>query len=179
MKQMNKYTILFYSKFSKSSQALLDTIQSGGNDLLSMLLFRTICVDSKIARTKLTQDKKLEITSVPCILIVDTNGTVSKFEGDNAFNWAQEIMTKWKNVQTDTFPIQQPIDTELYQSLPKTTSSNRHSKKTAIKNLISSDEDEQSESDPKHKNSRSNIMVMAANMAKARDNEHNKKNIST
>lgn len=55
---------------------------------------KTLSVDSKKIRDRVKAESKIPITSVPCILIYYPDGNVEKYEGQDAFNWQNEILAK-------------------------------------------------------------------------------------
>ena len=71
--------------------------------------FRRVCVDHPEFRRLVVQDsKKYMIRQVPCILVFFSNGVVNKYEGEKAFEWVDETITKMKNVMSSMMPPSSP-----------------------------------------------------------------------
>lgn len=83
--------ILLYSKYSTQCNKILKKASS-----LSEV--RMIAIDQKDIRKRVLQDKQLNVSIVPCILIVNTNGIIEKYEGMKAFEWINE----YTNYQNDS-----------------------------------------------------------------------------
>lgn len=116
--------VCVYSRYSKASSSLL-SIMEGNLD------FRRLCIDHPEFRRIVLQDsQKFNIRQVPCILVFFSNGVMNKYEGDKAFSWAQETITKIKSmmnhpekietvhVKERVYPSSNPIPSTPFTSLP-------------------------------------------------------------
>ena len=83
--------ILLYSKFSQSCKKLFSIMEDSGIDFSNI---QSCCIDNEKVRNRIKANKQLEISTVPCLLNVFTNGTVEKYEGIHCFNWFTEIVTR-------------------------------------------------------------------------------------
>ena len=81
---MNK--ICLYSKYSPNSKKLLDIMKKNLNDI------SYICVDNDFVRNRIKNNKNIIVNYVPCILIINQNGIVEKYEGEHAFSWGKSLL---------------------------------------------------------------------------------------
>lgn len=72
--------VVLYSKFSSKCKELLDLYPSNPS-------FEFICIDNRNIRKKLTQSKRINIQSVPCVVFMFEDGTCEKMEGDEVVEW--------------------------------------------------------------------------------------------
>ena len=96
--------LLLYSKYSPMSVKLLTAMQSSPIDLTSVINLKAICIDNEDIREQILTETKIDVSTVPCILIVYRNGGVEKYQGSNAFQWIEETVRKLMPQQ----PQQQP-----------------------------------------------------------------------
>ena len=71
--------ILLYSKYSPMSTKLLTAMQSSPVDLTNAIGLSTICIDNEDIREQILTASKIDVSTVPCILIVYRNGGVEKY----------------------------------------------------------------------------------------------------
>lgn len=109
---MNGYSILLFSKFSIHSKKLIDMMAQSRLNFKEKANLTPVCVDSKAIRDKI-KNNKLNIRYVPCILTVYPNGVVEKYDGENAFNWVQDV------VKSFTQPLPPPIPAPSFEKSPK------------------------------------------------------------
>ena len=64
-------------------------------DLSTTVGIRPVCIDNEDIRSQILKDKKIEIISVPCVLVAYNTGNVEKYEGSNAFQWIEETVSKY------------------------------------------------------------------------------------
>jgi hypothetical protein len=81
-------------------------------DLGATVGLNTVCIDNQDIRKRLLKNGKIEISVVPCILIVYRSGGVEKYEGDAAFQWIDEAVSKY----SPPLPPQAP---QALQALPQ------------------------------------------------------------
>ena len=84
--------ILFYSKYSSSSNKLMDYIKTSGVDFTNLIGLQLLCVDNEEIRKRIIENSQIGISSVPCILLIYKDGGVEKYDGNSVFNWCEEII---------------------------------------------------------------------------------------
>ena len=92
---MDRLCVLLYSKYSPMSSKLMSALSSCPIDLSTTVGIQPVCIDNEDIRRQILKDKKIEINSVPCVLIAYNTGSVEKYEGSNAFQWIEEIVSKY------------------------------------------------------------------------------------
>ncbi|MBL4898369.1 MAG: hypothetical protein JKX76_01850 [Colwellia sp.] len=92
--------ICLYSKFSNVSKQFLSKISN-------VDFIRPICIDNEKIRVAVANDKKLNITKVPTILVIHDDGLVEKFD-NNVFEWLEEILVQTGQLEQSYSPINQP-----------------------------------------------------------------------
>ena len=95
------------------SNKLMTALSSSPVDLGVLVGLTPVCIDNENIRQRILKDKKLEITSVPCVLIVYSAGTVEKYEGIHAFEWIEETIIKYTPQQSH--PQQSPHQQSPHQ----------------------------------------------------------------
>ena len=90
-------TILMYSKYSKYSNTFIELLESSNIDFVKVTGLNIICIDNENIRKRIIDSKNVQIQNVPCILIVYNDGGVEKYEGSDAFKWAEDIIIKNKH----------------------------------------------------------------------------------
>jgi hypothetical protein len=114
--KMERLCVLLYSKYSPMSNKLMTALSSCPLDLKTLVGLSTVCVDNEEIRKQiLKKDNKIEISSVPCVLIVYNTGGVEKYEGRSAFEWIEETINRYLPIQTQSEP-QLHIKSEQAQS---------------------------------------------------------------
>jgi len=94
----NKLFVLLYSKYSRASDFLIDKIKKSGVDFRKYLSFQSICIDNKDVRNKILKNKQLEVTTVPCLLIILEDGGVQKYDGVKVFQWFDDIIEQIRQI---------------------------------------------------------------------------------
>jgi hypothetical protein len=92
---MDRLCVLLYSKYSPMSTKLMTALSECPIDLGATVGLNTVCIDNQDVRKRLLKNGKIEISVVPCILIVYRSGGVEKYEGDAAFQWIDEAVSKY------------------------------------------------------------------------------------
>ena len=92
---MDRLCVLLYSKYSPMSSKLMTALSTCPVDLSTTVGIRPVCIDNEDIRRQILKDKKIEINSVPCVLIAYNTGNVEKYEGSNAFEWIEETVSKF------------------------------------------------------------------------------------
>jgi hypothetical protein len=90
-----QFAVILYSKYSTSSDKLLNYINSFENNIIKLLSLQPLCIDNKKLREQIMKDKNIEIETVPCILVILPDGGVEKYDNSFAFNWIQENINKY------------------------------------------------------------------------------------
>jgi hypothetical protein len=54
-----------------------------------------ICIDNEKIRKKIINNKKIKVSVVPTILVVNPNGLVEKYEEDEVINWIDQTVHKY------------------------------------------------------------------------------------
>jgi len=109
---MDRLCVLLYSKYSQMSTKLMTALSACPIDLGATVGLNTVCIDNQDIRKRLLKNGKIEISVVPCILIVYRSGGVEKYEGDAAFQWIDEAVSKY----SPPLPPQAP---QALQALPQ------------------------------------------------------------
>lgn len=104
---MKQFFVFIYSKFSQPSLTCESIIRSLPPDLN----FNFLCVDNIETRKIIQEDATLDIKLVPCLLIVNTEGRITKYEGKKC----HEYLSHYQKQQT-VIPDPEPIS--LYQPPP-------------------------------------------------------------
>lgn len=86
--------VLLYSKYSSLSKQLLGALETSPIDLTAAVGLKSVCIDNEDIREQICRFNKVEVTSVPCVLIIYGSGGVEKYEGNKAFQWIDEIVQK-------------------------------------------------------------------------------------
>ena len=98
-------TILLYSKYSQHSNQLMKIIDESNTDFIKNVNLTNLCVDNEIIRKRILNSKNIIVQIVPCILILYTDGGVEKYEGEDAFKWVEEIISKLKSCAVFKSPL--------------------------------------------------------------------------
>ena len=89
--------ICFYSNYSKQSKRLKNLINN-------KLIIDFISVDHSDVRKYIENDKKLNINTVPCILIMKDNGIIEKFEGEKSFELCKILIKEKEKLEDKKKP---------------------------------------------------------------------------
>ena len=122
---------LLYSNYSSNSQNFIDKINNN-------IPFQYVNIDSEEIRNRVLNDKRLNIHCVPCILVC-TGDMVDKFEGQDAFSWAKQVLD---NIQRTTEPST-PQYTQLEEDNPPKSTPKSEPTQTSIDLLAEESQDEE------------------------------------
>jgi hypothetical protein len=75
------------------------------NQYNTLIPLNLICVDNKIIRNRIINSKKIKITLVPCVMILKSDGLLLTYDGSNAFDWLQEVISLLKNNDLEKLPL--------------------------------------------------------------------------
>jgi len=84
MANKSSFKMLLFSKYSDPSKRLLGLIQE--NNLTERLNINLVCIDNEIVRKKI-ESSDIEISVVPCLLVVQDKTQVEKYEGKELNDW--------------------------------------------------------------------------------------------
>lgn len=105
--QVPQSIIYLYSKYSAYCTSFNELISNSGIDYII-----PVCIDNKDVRIKILSNNTLAINLVPCILFVYPNGSIEKYEGDSAFLWINDLISKSQPVVQN-----QPVETFVEEIL--------------------------------------------------------------
>lgn len=120
MEVENYYSVLLYSKYSEFSKNIIKNIENSAFDFVNKKKLSTVCIDNDDIRNRILNSNNMDIKVVPCILVIHDDGIVEKYEGDDAFKWVDEIITKNQPVQqVQPSQVVQPVQqSQPIQSQP-------------------------------------------------------------
>ena len=113
-----KFTAFLYSKFSQNSKNFTQLLEHIPPDFKANIKLNTLCIDNENVRKTVLSSKQFDIKNVPCVLVTYNDGRVEKFEGSDAFKWADDVIVKINHkVQVEQQMLQQQIAQQqaLYQ----------------------------------------------------------------
>ncbi len=100
---MNNFNILLYSKYSNNSTRLLELLKM--NNIKDHLNLNLLCIDNENIRKRIKLSD-VEITNVPCLLVVVNKIQIEKYEGQQLHDWI--ISNLQSNPQLMMQPQHQP-----------------------------------------------------------------------
>jgi hypothetical protein len=83
---MKQFFVFIHSNFSEPSlkcEAIIKTLPAELN-------VNYLCVDNRETREIIQNDPNLEIRLVPCLLIVNTEGRITKYEGKKCYEYLSQ-----------------------------------------------------------------------------------------
>lgn len=105
-------SVLLYSQYSPNSKRFLDMIKNAPIDFAASIGLSSLCIDNTDVRERILKSKNIEIVSVPCVLIIYPDGGVEKYDGSNAFKWAEEVIQQSPEFQEVLAQEQARLQTE-------------------------------------------------------------------
>ena len=128
--------ILLYSKYSNFSKYFISTMNQ--SNIMNKLPIKFLCVDNEKLRKRILTSKQIKIHNIPCILVVQKNGVVDKYEGTDCFLWLEDMVQKL----IPKVPIEQPPkQEEEEENLPVPPQPKPRSNTTSVDD-IETDDDE-------------------------------------
>ena len=124
-------SVLLYSNYSPHSKKLMNIIESSP-DFIQLTNLQYLCVDNSRVRERIEKSNNMRVDTVPCILLVYSDGGIEKYDGSHAFRWVEEIITKYVTPPPPPTPTPPPPPKEN-KSAATTTS---------IDDLLSEDDNE-------------------------------------
>lgn len=88
------YSVLIFSKYSPNCKKLFDMVASSGIDFERTRL-QLLCIDNEKVRKRIRDNEQIDVTSVPCILCIFSNGGVEKYDGGHAFAWIENLIARF------------------------------------------------------------------------------------
>jgi hypothetical protein len=90
-----QYSVLLFSKYSSNCKKMFDIISASGIDILDIHI-QLLCIDNESIRQRIKQNNQIDVSSVPCILSIFSNGKVEKYDGSYAFSWIETLISRLK-----------------------------------------------------------------------------------
>lgn len=90
-----QFSVLLYSKYSQLCTELLNDLEVAPVNLQIVARLRPICIDNEKVRNQIYKCTNISIVALPCILLVYGHGGVEKYEGETAFEWADQTIRKF------------------------------------------------------------------------------------
>ena len=174
-----QHIILFHSNFSQNCikfRGMLEQLN---------LKCQYVSIDNKHIRNIITQSENINIQYVPCILIINFNGVVEKYEATDAFIWIQNMiqMISPQQQPLSQHSSQQPSEEaydeveetkiEFNEPLPKEKPKPKSKRDKKVKFEIpeTSDNDENEDKEEIRGITKANIMAHALKMSKEREDD--------
>lgn len=106
--------VVLYSKYSSTS---LDLVQS----IEGVLDFRKLCIDNAVVRQQIKDNTRgLDVSRVPCVLVIYANGNIDLFEAADAFKWVHNTLQAMKQYLAPTMqPDPEAGSPVSFSSLPQ------------------------------------------------------------
>lgn len=86
--------VLLYSKYSPNCKNFMDMLKQSPVDFTDVIQLNPLCIDNEDIRASIMRSNNIDVQVVPCVLLVYPDGGVEKYEGETAFQWAEEIVRK-------------------------------------------------------------------------------------
>jgi hypothetical protein len=91
----SQFSVLLYSKYSSLSKSLMNMIQTSGVDFTTKFSLQPLCIDNEEIRARVLKNTQLQVTTVPCLLIIFPDGGVEKYDGARVFEWVEGIIRQF------------------------------------------------------------------------------------
>lgn len=85
-------TLLFHSKYSKHSENLTSLLSK--YDLLDSLGVKKVCIDNDKIRKQIIDNNNIDLKFIPCVILLHPDGRIDKYEGGDAFAWANDLIVR-------------------------------------------------------------------------------------
>lgn len=90
-----QFSVLLYSKYSQLCTQLLNDLEIAPVNLQIAARLRPVCIDNEKVRNQIYKSANINVSVLPCVLLVYAHGGVEKYEGETAFQWADETIRKF------------------------------------------------------------------------------------
>lgn len=91
----SQFSVLLYSKYSSLSKSLMNMIQTSGVDFTTKFSLQPLCIDNEEIRARVLKNTQLQVTTVPCLLIIFPDGGIEKYDGARVFEWVEGIIRQF------------------------------------------------------------------------------------
>ncbi len=91
----SQLSVLLYSKYSSLSKSLMNMIQTSGVDFTTKFSLQPLCIDNEEIRARILKNTQLQVTTVPCLLIIFPDGGIEKYDGARVFEWVEGIIRQF------------------------------------------------------------------------------------
>jgi hypothetical protein len=88
----SQLSVLLYSKYSSLSKNLMNMIQTSGVDFTEKFSLQPLCIDNEEIRARIIKNTQIQVTTVPCLLIIFPDGGIEKYDGAHVFEWVEGII---------------------------------------------------------------------------------------
>lgn len=85
-----EYSVLLYSKYSPISNQLQNIIQKSGINFEKIFSLQFLCIDNEKIKNRVINNPNIDVNTVPCLLLVYTNGGIEKYDGNSIFEWFEQ-----------------------------------------------------------------------------------------
>lgn len=99
-----KLTAFLYSEYSNYANEFMQVASNLPPQLQAQLRPVYLSVDTEAIRSMIKNSLSITVRSVPCVLILYTDGVVEKYEGDTAFTWLEELLTPLEQPEIEPVP---------------------------------------------------------------------------
>jgi hypothetical protein len=111
----SQLSVLLYSKYSSVCKNLMNTIQTSGVDFAAKLSLQTLCIDNKEIRNRILKNQQIQVTTVPCLLLIFPDGGIEKYDGAHVFEWVEGIIRQHAPSPLQPPRPQEPSDEEKWR----------------------------------------------------------------
>ena len=98
------YIIVLYSKYSQKCKEFISVYEKS-----PVQFIKPVCVDNKDVRLELLKSPRLNVKTVPCVLLCYPNNTYEKFEGPEICTWLIQQITENSPTVEQSVPETSPL----------------------------------------------------------------------
>jgi len=110
--------LLLYSNYSSFSDKILRMTKFNyKTDCFKKMGLKYVCIDNKQIRNKIMSSNVINISYIPCILILYHDGVVEKYDDDKVFKWVDDMIYKHSDNEPATHENEDTIKMELENKL--------------------------------------------------------------
>lgn len=84
--------ILFYSNYSEASKKFFGYLQQSQINFTKLMYIKFVNIDTEYMRNTISNDTNVNIEKVPCLIEIQNDGSVNKYEDNNIYTWANNII---------------------------------------------------------------------------------------
>jgi hypothetical protein len=127
----SKLSVLLYSKYSSLSTTLMNSIEKSGINFTNQFSLQSLCIDNEKVRSRIINDTQLDVSTVPCLLIVFPDGGIEKYDGARVFEWFDGVIRQFSPPPPPPqIHVSQPIQSDHEKQLIQ----QEHEQKEKLKN---------------------------------------------